>query len=189
MDEQQVIRAVANWVDTVVVQLNLCPFAGKELDKQRVRFVVTEATDEEGVLQDLAQELEFLNQHPDTETTLLICTGALSDFTAYNQFLDYTDGLLQQLELTGTYQIASFHPDYQFAGTDPDDVENYSNRSPYPILHLLREASLEAAIAAYPAVGEIPGRNIALLRSLGLAHMQALLEASLGNSRDPARRP
>jgi hypothetical protein len=85
--------------------------------------------------------------------------------------------LLDQLALTGTYQIASFHPHYQFAGTCPDDVENYSNRSPYPIFHLLREASLEAAIAAYPAVDEIPNRNIALLQKLGVDHMQALLKS------------
>lgn len=177
MQEQQVIRAVAHWVDSVVVQLNLCPFARKELDNKRVRFAVTGAADEQGILEDLARELEFLNDNPETETTLLICTAALSDFSAYNQFLDYTEGLLDQLALTGIYQIASFHPHYQFAGTSPDDVENYSNRSPYPIFHLLREASLEAAIAAYPAVDEIPNRNIALLQKLGADHMQALLKS------------
>ena len=115
MQEQQVIRAVAHWVDSVVVQLNLCPFARKELDNKRVRFAVTDAADEQGILEDLAGELEFLNDNPETETTLLICTAALSDFSAYNQFLDYTEGLLDQLALTGTYQIASFHPHYQFA--------------------------------------------------------------------------
>ena len=177
MQEQQVIMAVAHWVDSVVVPLHLCPFAGQALDNQRGRFAVTDAANAQGILEDLARELEFLNDPPETDTTLLIGTAALSDFSAYNQFLDYTEGLLDQLALTGTYQIASFHPHYQFAGTCPDDVENYSNRSPYPIFHLLREASLEAAIAAYPAVDEIPNRNIALLQKLGVDHKQALLKS------------
>ncbi len=101
----------------------------------------------------------------------------LQDFAAYNQFLDQVDALLGQLELEGIYQVASFHPDYQFAGTDPDAAENYTNRSPYPVLHLLREESLERAIAGYPGVEQIPERNIELLEGMGAEKMQALLRA------------
>ncbi len=121
--------------------------------------------------------LELLTRDESIETTLLIHPNVLQDFATYNQFLDLVDALLEQLELEGIYQVASFHPDYQFAGSDPDATRNYTNRSPYPVLHLLREESLERAIAGYPGVEEIPERNIELLEGMGAEKMQALLRA------------
>ena len=165
------------WVESVVVDLNLCPFAKRELVKNRVRFTVTEVTTEEQLLIALQAELELLNNEPSVETTLLIHPNVLQDFYDYNQFLNYADRLLAQMKLEGVYQIASFHPDYQFAGTNPDDAENYTNRSPYPMLHLIREESLERAIASYPDVDNIPEQNRKLMESLGEIKMKELLRA------------
>ncbi len=164
-------------MESVVVGLNLCPFAKRELVNNRVRFTVTEADTEEQLLMDIQDELELLNSDEEIETTLLIHPNVLQDFYDYNQFQNLVDSLLEQMELNGVYQIASFHPDYQFGGTEPDDVENYTNRSPYPMLHLIREESLEQAIASYPDPDQIPERNIELLKSLGRDKMQALLQA------------
>ena len=177
MGHEKKIGPVRHWVETVVVGLNLCPFAKRELVNDRVRFSVSEAETEEQLLADLQAELELLNNDEAVETTLLIHPGVLQDFFDYNQFLNYVDSLLMQMELEGVYQVASFHPDYQFSGTRPDDVENYTNRSPYPMLHLIREDSLERAIAGYPHPERIPERNIELLESLGRDKMQALLKA------------
>lgn len=177
MGHEKKIGPVRHWVETVVVGLNLCPFAKRELVNDRVRFSVSEAETEEQLLADLQAELELLNNDEAVETTLLIHPGVLQDFFDYNQFLNYVDSLLVQMELEGVYQVASFHPDYQFSGTRPDDVENYTNRSPYPMLHLIREDSLERAIAGYPHPDRIPERNIELLESLGRDKMQALLKA------------
>ena len=173
----KIINPVRLWVENLVVGLNLCPFAKRELVKNRVRFSVTEAVTEEQLLVDLQAELELLNSDETVETTLLIHPKVLQDFYDYNQFLNRADSLLEQMGLIGVYQIASFHPDYQFGGTEPDDAENYTNKSPYPMLHLIREESLERAIANYPDPDQIPERNIALLKSLGRDKMQALLQA------------
>lgn len=177
MEDKTVIKAVETWVDTLVVGLNLCPFARRELLADRVRFSVTDATTEEQLLAELQTELALLNREDSVETILLIHPEVLQDFYDYNQFLDYVDALLQEMGLEGVYQVASFHPDYQFGGTEPDDAENYTNRSPYPILHLIREASLAQAIANHPDSGGIPERNITLVNSLGRDKMQALLQA------------
>ena len=174
MDSLDITR---RWVENVVVELNLCPFARRELVRNRVRFSVSEAGTEVQLLVDLENELALLNNDKTLETTLLIHPGVLQDFLDYNQFLDDVDQLLVRTELDGVFQVASFHPDYQFAGTRPDDVENYTNRSPYPMLHLIREDSLERAIAGYPHPERIPERNIELLESLGRDKMQALLKA------------
>lgn len=177
MDDEKTIRPVQQWVETLVVSLNLCPFAKHELLKDRVRFVSTASATEEQLLAALQSELELLDTDPSIETTLLIHPGVLQDFHDYNQFLDDADALLVELGLEGVYQIASFHPDYQFGGTEPDDAENYTNRSPYPLLHILREASLEQAIERYPGVEQIPEQNIALMNLLGRERLQALLSA------------
>ncbi|MFN2359877.1 MAG: DUF1415 domain-containing protein [Marinobacter sp.] len=166
------------WLEEMVIGLNLCPFARKELVNNRIRFVVSPADSEEMLLADLQVELRFLDEHPETETTLLIHPGTLTEFDDYNDFLSAADGLLELLELAGVYQIASFHPDYRFAGTGPEDAENYTNRSPYPMLHLLREDSLERAIAAYPGTDAIPERNIELMNSMGAEKLRALLPKS-----------
>ena len=159
--------------------MNLCPFAKRELLKNRVRFSRTEATSEEALLIALQVELELLNHDPSIETTLLIHPSVLQDFYDYNRFLDCTDQLLVQLQLEGVYQVASFHPDYRFDGTNPNDVENYTNRSPYPVLHLIREDSLERALAEFPDADQIPARNMALMNSLGRDKLAALMQACL----------
>jgi hypothetical protein len=179
VNESEVISATRNWVDKVVVGLNFCPFAKRELVKGSVRFTASEATNEEELLQYLQQELQRLDDEPDLETTLLIHPYALGDFMRYNEFLEEANGLLAVLEREGVYQVASFHPHYQFAGTGPDDAENYTNRSPYPMLHLLREASLAVAIDHYPNVDDIPDRNIELTQKLGVQKMRALLASCL----------
>jgi hypothetical protein len=124
-------------------------------------------------------ELERLGAERDIATTLLIHPCVLQDFSAYNQFLDAADNLLEHLRLEGVYQVASFHPDYQFAGTAQDDPENYTNRSPYPLLHLLREDSLDLAIASHPDVAGIPVRNIRLMNELGIEKLDRMLTACL----------
>ena len=177
MNHEKIIKPVRHWVETLVVGLNLCPFAKRELINNRVRFTVTEAATEQQLLETLQAELQLLNDDQSIETTLLIHPDVLQVFYDYNEFLDYADGLLVQMELDGIYQIASFHPNYQFADTEPDDVENYSNRSPYPLLHLIREQSLEWAIASHPKPDPIPQRNVDLLKSLGQDKMQALFQS------------
>lgn len=175
MDKSQIERASRQWLEEIVIGLNLCPFARKELVSNRVRFSVSEADSEDALLMALQEELRFLEDNPDTETTLLVHPGMLADFDDYNDFLSAADGLLELLELDGIYQIASFHPDYRFAGTAPEDAENYTNRSPFPMLHLLREASVTRAVDSHPAPDAIPERNIALMEELGADDMRQRL--------------
>ncbi len=177
LEDDAIVSSVKHWLETFVVEQNLCPFAKRELAEGRVRFAVTPAFTEEQLLLALHDELELLNTDTSVETTLLIHPGVLQRFSDYNQFLSAAEGFLVQSELEGTYQIASFHPDYQFAGTDPDDAENYSNRAPYPLLHILREESVDRAVRAYPDIEQIPARNIELLNRLGKSKLQALWQA------------
>lgn len=174
-----IIKSTQLWVETVVVGLNLCPFAKRELVNNRVRFCVSGADDAEQLLISLQTELERLEKDSSIETTLLIHPAALLDFNDYNQFLDIADALLADRLLQGIYQIASFHPQYQFSGTEANDVENYTNRSPYPMLHLIREQSLERAVENYPDADKIPARNIALLNKMGRNKLQLLLQNCL----------
>ena len=176
LSDEKTVQSTRQWVETFVVGMNLCPFAKREMVNDRVRFVTTQAITEEQLLMALQDELELLNSDPAIETTLLIHSHVLQDFYDYNQFLSYADKLLVEMGLDGIYQIASFHPSYQFGGTNLDDAENYTNRSPYPVLHLIREASLERAIAAYPDVDQVPARNIALMNSLGKHKLQSMFE-------------
>lgn len=177
LDNAAIEATVRRWVDTFVVDMNLCPFAKRELVKNRVRFAVTNATAEKDLLMTLEDELSLLNEEPSVETTLLILPDILQDFHDYNQFLDYADGLLKQMELDGIYQIASFHPDYQFGGTGPQDAENFTNRSPYPILHILREESLDKVLASTEHAEQIPLRNIELMNSMGTEKLKLLLSS------------
>lgn len=177
MKEEAVVRAVRNWLETIVIEWNLCPFAKRELVNDQIRFVVSEAKNDESLLQKLLWELDLLQADPSIETTLLIHPYTLQEFEDYNQFLDLADGLLVHLELDGVYQIASFHPNYRFEGTTEDEAENFTNRSPFPLLHILREASLERVIAAHPDTNEIPLRNIEFMKSLGGQKAQAKLDA------------
>ena len=176
-NDAEIVLSVQQWVKVFVMEMNLCPFAKYEILHNRVRFVTTNAITEQQLLISLQDELELLNSDPSVETTLLIHANVLQDFYDYNQFLSCADNLLLDMGLEGTYQVASFHPDYQFGGTNPDDAENYTNRSPYPLLHLIREASLERAIAKYPDVDQVPIRNVALMNSMGHNKLQALFES------------
>jgi hypothetical protein len=175
--DEQIIRHCRHWLTRAVVGLNLCPFARAPLDRDLVRFRVSRAQTQEGLLLDLRSELAALHAaDPQAcETTLLIVADVLGDFFHYNQFLHSADDALRELELEGDLQIASFHPDYCFADTPTDAIDNYTNRSPYPILHLLREASVERAVDSIADTDAIYRRNIATLRKLGLAGWQALL--------------
>lgn len=177
MTHSQTIASARQWVETVVVGLKLCPFANRELENDRVRFTVTDAETEAELLMALRSELSLMIDDASVETILLIHPQTLLDFYDFNDFLEVADANLIDLALDGVVQIASFHPGYQFAGTAPDDVQNYTNRSPNPMLHLIREESLARAIAAYPNVAAIPARNVALLQSIGSIKVRALLEA------------
>lgn len=180
MDNTRIIAATRQWVEQLVIGYNLCPFAKRELRRERVRFVVSAARDEEALLLDLEAELALLNAQEEIETTLLIAPEVLQDFFDFNQFLGRADQRVAQLKYKGVFQIAHFHPDYQFGGTEPDDVENYSNKSPYPMVHLLREASLDRAIEHYPDAESIPDRNIEQLEKMGAAQLKQLLRDCYG---------
>jgi len=166
------------WLERAVIGLNLCPFAKAVHVKQQVRLVVTGATTPEALLEELAQELTLLDQADPavTETTLLIHPRVMTDFLDFNDFLDTADAAVEALGLEGVLQVASFHPQYQFAGTEPDDIGNYTNRSPFPTLHLLREESLDRAVEAFPDPESIFGENLRTLQRLGHAGWRALFE-------------
>jgi len=172
----EIIGATRRWLERSVIGLGLCPFAESVYASRRVRFRVSGQSSAAGLLQDLQSELLYLHaQDPSTcETTLLIHPFALNDFIEYNDFLDVCDAAVVDLELEGELQVASFHPYYQFAGTQPSDIENCTNRSPYPMLHLLREVSIERALAGVPDPDEIYRRNVRTLRALGHDGWEAL---------------
>lgn len=164
------IEATRTWLERAVIGLDLCPFARPVYLGNRIRYFVSDARRPEALLEDLASELVALQEvDPETcETTLLIHPWVFGDFLEFNDFLDAVDGAIEELGLEGEIQVASFHPDYQFAGTQPDDIENFTNRSPYPTLHLLRESSIERAVAAHPDIDAVPEKNIRTLRRLGI---------------------
>lgn len=168
---------VKKWLEEFVIERNLCPFAGRELNNERIRFSVTQAGSEQALIKDLEREVELLLEQAEIETTLLIHPNVLQDFFTYNEFLSNADKLLADKGLEGVLQIASFHPRYQFANTDADDAENYTNRSPYPLLHILREASVAKAIASHPNVELIPLDNIHAMNDLGADKLALLLQS------------
>jgi hypothetical protein len=171
------IEATQAWLEKAVIGLNLCPFAKAVHIKGQIRWVHSDAQDTEALLADLVTELQTLAAaDPElVDTTLLVHPGVLGDFADYNDFLDLADAALVELELDGVLQIASLHPRYQFAETAIDDIGNFSNRSPYPTLHLLREDSVDRAVAAVPDAEQIYERNIETLEALGHAGWQRLL--------------
>ena len=168
---------VRRWLERAVIGLNLCPFAKAVQVQGKLRSVVSQAETVEALIYDLGRELNALHDaDPEqVETTLLIHPQVLTDFLDYNDFLDDADGLVEAMDLAGELQVASFHPDYQFADTEPDDAGNLTNRAPYPVLHLLREASIDSAVAAYPQPDAIIARNIATMQDLGLEGFRKLL--------------
>lgn len=176
--EPEPVAATRRWLERAVIGLNLCPFAKAVYVKQQVRFVLSDATTREALLEHLAAELALLHRTPadEIDTTLLIHPQVLGDFLEYNDFLDEADAAVDALGLTGEIQVASFHPDYRFAGTDEDDAGNCTNRSPYPMLHLLREGSVERAVAAFPDPDVIVDRNLETLDRLGIDGWRRLLD-------------
>lgn len=175
-DDDKIIAATQRWLEKAVIGLNLCPFAKAVHVKKQVRYVVSNATTPEALLEKLMDELQYLSDtDPEqVDTTLLIHPFVLNDFVDYNEFLDVADAAVEDMQLAGELQVASFHPQYQFADTDVNDIGNYTNRAPYPILHLLREDSVERAVEAFPEAGEIFERNIETMEKLGYDGWDAL---------------
>lgn len=185
--DDEAVAATRRWIERAVIGLNLCPFARAPYVQDRLRIRVSRATDVEALVDDLRAELEWLRDADadEYETSLLVHPFVLGDFADYNEFLDVADALLEEMELDGEIQIASFHPQYQFADAGPDDIENATNRSPYPTLHLLRESSIDRAVESGVDTDAIYERNIETLRTLGDTGW-----AALWNDRDddpPAR--
>ena len=171
------IAATRRWLERAVIGLNLCPFAKAVYVKEQVRFVLSDASTPQALLAQLGEELLLLRDTPaaQVDTTLLVHPQVLEDFLDYNDFLDEADALVEALDLEGVLQVASFHPQYQFAGTAAEDIGNCSNRSPYPTLHLLREDSVARAVDAYPDPEAIVERNIATLQALGVDGWRKLM--------------
>ena len=168
-DSSTVTDHTRQWLEKAVIGLNLCPFAKAPHVKNLVRISVSQARHLDGFLEDLDRELQLLGDTPadELETTLLVHPTLFPDFDTFNQMLDIADAAVVDNGLEGIVQIAPFHPDFQFEGTDSDDIGNYTNRSPYPTLHLIREDSIAKAAQAFPDASAIFERNIALLEEMG----------------------
>ena len=171
-----ITKDMVRWLERAVIGLNLCPFAQGVHAKGQIHYLVSAATDAEALAQDLRRELADLAAAPAEvrDTTLLMAPDCLQDFLEFNDFLGVAEDVLEELDLDGTLQIASFHPQFQFAGTDAGDVTNCTNRAPYPTLHLLREDSIDRAVQAYPEAEAIYERNMEVLEQLGMPGWQAL---------------
>lgn len=168
-EAESIIAATQRWLEKAVIGLNLCPFAKAVHARKQVRYAVSAATTPEALLEALMNELRALRDADPgkIDTTLLIHPHVFTDFLDFNDFLDTVDIAVAEPEFNDAFQVASLHPHYQFAGTAPDDIENYANRSPYPTLHLLREASVDRAVAAFPDADQIVDRNIETMEKLG----------------------
>lgn len=168
-ESEQIIQATKNWLEQFVIKHNFCPFAAKPFREKRIRYVSYPVETEQVLVDKLIEEILLLKDADpnDVETSIVIAPSILADFLDYNQFLDVADSILTELNMDGLIQIASFHPQYQFADLDKDDVRNYTNRSPYPMFHLIREESIEKAREMMDTEA-IPDRNMALLLELGI---------------------
>ncbi|MBR7798893.1 DUF1415 domain-containing protein [Undibacterium fentianense] len=176
LNDDKVIEDTKEWLEKAVIGLNLCPFAKGVHIKNQIRYFVSHASTPEALLNDLVAELEVLAEaSPEKiDTTLLVHPFVMQDFLDYNEFLEVADAVLEERDLEGILQIASFHPNYQFDGTEIDDIDNYSNRSPFPTLHLIREESIDKAVEAFPEADLIYDKNIATVRALGHAGWKKL---------------
>lgn len=185
---EEIIAATQAWLEKAVIGLDLCPFARAVHVRNQIRYVVSEAETPEELLADLIAELQALAaaDPEEIDTTLLIHPKVLEDFLDYNDFLGVAEAAVEELGLAGVLQVASFHPRYQFAGTEPDDIGNYTNRSPYPILHLLREESVERAVDSFPDTAQIYEKNVETLRRLGREGWKGLGLGS-GEPQEPQR--
>ena len=175
--DSELVGQTQHWIKSVVIECNFCPFAKREIEKENVRYSVIRNKSLEDCLQSVIQECVFLDENESTETTLLIFPDVFEKFNDYLQFVEISEKLIADQGYEGVYQLASFHPDYVFADSSADDAANYTNRSPSPMLHFLREASLEKALESYPKPEKIPERNIEVARSLGLDTMKKKLDA------------
>ena len=175
-NDQRIITQTKNWLNTVVIGHNYCPFAKHEIENGRVRYHVTHESEFNSLLDVVIQECVLLDQNKDIETTLIILPSNLNEFNSFLDCLGLAEDLLVKQGYEGVYQIASFHPNYCFQGAEENDAANYTNRSPYPMMHLLREESLQRAIKNHPDADAIPERNIEFARKQGLEKMQSLLE-------------
>jgi hypothetical protein len=187
MDHETLTAQTRAWVETVIIGLNLCPFAARPARANRIRYAVSEAVTPAELAEDLIRELELLeSSSPDEiETSLLIHPNTLQNFLEYNDFLEVADTILEDLGLEGEFQVASFHPEYQFEGTEPESAENYTNRSPWPMLHLLREASVSEAVDLHPDIESVPEENVRRMEALGLDAVRALRERAFEAGRHP----
>lgn len=176
-DQNTLIQHTQKWLLTVIIEHRFCPFAKPEYDNDRIHCEVIETTNLQSQLEQILKHCAALDKDGDRETSLLIFPSGLSDFEDYLDMLDIANALLKAEGYEGIYQLASFHPDYCFEGASLNDASNYTNRSPYPIVHILRESSVETALENYPNPEIIPQRNIELTKSLGLKVMQELLAA------------
>ncbi|HCE2141156.1 DUF1415 domain-containing protein [Vibrio parahaemolyticus] len=167
-DIKAITQQVEQWLNDVVIGLNLCPFAAKPQRNKQIKIFVSEATQEEALLEDiLLQLIELSTTEPEKlETTLVVVPNMLQDFWDYNFCIDWVEGLIKQQDWEGIFQVATFHPDYCFGGAAPEDDENLTNRSPYPIFHLIREESMEKVLKHYPDPESIPDTNIARVSAL-----------------------
>lgn len=182
INSREIKRTSLNWIESFVIDLNLCPFAKREVRADKLKLSVTNADNDKDLIISLEQEIQYLLGQPNIETTLLIHPNVLLDFREYNDFLVVADKLLEILGAHGVLQIASFHPDYQFAGTHIDDPENFTNKSPYPMLHLLRESSVTRAIEQHADSSQIPEDNIVRLREIGKCQLEKLFVACFTHS-------
>lgn len=177
--QDKVIAQTIAWIKSVVIGCNFCPFAAKAMMQKQIRYVVVEDATKEKTLETLLDEFHFLDETPETETTLLIFPDHYADFASYLALVSSAEKILSRQGYDGVYQVASFHPEYCFAGADADDPANYTNRSPYPMLHLIREESITNALKHYKDPEGIPGRNVDYAREKGLAYMQLLRAACM----------
>ena len=175
-DDFRIIEQTKKWINTVIIAHNYCPFAKREVQKGSVRYKIVHETEFNSLLKDVMQECVWLDQNADTETTLIIFPSNLNDFNSFLDCLVLAEDLLIAQGYEGVYQIASFHPDYCFQGAEQNDPANFTNRSPYPMFHLIREASVEVAIENHPDADSIPERNVEYARQQGLTNMEGLLK-------------
>jgi len=173
---QEVIQQTKRWIQRVVIELNLCPFASQVFIQNQIQYTVIEHGDTEQILHHLADTFEHLNNNKETETSLIILSQSHADFNDYLALLDLSQLLLDDLNYTGIFQLASFHPQYCFEGSKNSDASNFSNRSPYPMLHILREDSIEKAVSGYDNIEDVPQNNIKRLQKIGFETMQKTLQ-------------
>ena len=177
-DKQAIISQVNQWIESAVIGLDLCPFAKSIYLQNKLRRVVSESSNVDELMFELFQQCQYLIETPEVETTLLIIPHQLQDFSDFNLSLNQVDALINLYRWTGVFQIASFHPDYQFENSDIDDRANWTNRSPFPILHILRESSVERALSGYPDPDQIPEKNIKKLTSMSLIELNRIFVRS-----------